>query len=76
MDPDPTPGPTSNFINCKDAKKNFSHFFLITCQQVHHRQSKKFKFLLKFCVEILLCKHYFSQLNTFMRNWKDPETDL
>ncbi len=32
-------------------------------------------FLLKFCVKILFCNHYFSQLNTFMRKGKDPDPD-
>jgi hypothetical protein len=36
----------------------FSNFFLITCQQAHHLQSKKFNFLLKVCVKILFCRHY------------------
>jgi hypothetical protein len=30
-------------------------FFSITCPQAHHLQSKKFKFLLKFCVKIYNC---------------------
>jgi hypothetical protein len=51
----------------------FSYFFLITCPQAHHLQSKKFNFLLKFCVKILFSRHYF---NTFMRKGKDPDPDL
>ena len=41
-DPDPVPDPTSFFIDFKDATKNIfvSYFFLITCQQAHHVQSK------------------------------------
>jgi hypothetical protein len=35
----------------------------------------KFNFLLKFCIKILFCKHYFSLLNTFMRKEKDPDPD-
>ncbi len=74
MDPDqdPTPDPTPFFIEFKDAKKFFFHFlfFLIICPQV-----KKFNFLLKFCVRMLFCRHYFSQLNTFMMKGKDPEPD-
>ncbi len=31
--------------------------------------------MLKFCVKILFCRHYFSPLNTFMRKGKDPEPD-
>jgi hypothetical protein len=50
----------------------FSYFFLKTCPQAHHLQSKKFNFLVKFCVKILFCRHYFSPLNTFMRKGKDP----
>jgi hypothetical protein len=58
-------------------KKNiFSHFFLITCPQVHHLQSKKCNFLLKFCVKMLFCRHYFSPLNIFMRKGTDLEPEL
>ncbi len=32
-------------------------------------------FLLKFCIKILWCRHYFSPLNTFMRKGKDPDPD-
>jgi hypothetical protein len=35
----------------------------------------KFNLLLKFCVKILLCKHYFSLLNTFMRKGKGPDPE-
>ncbi len=74
MDPDqyldPTPDPTSFFIDFKDAK-----FFCKACQQAHHLQSKKFSFLLKFCVKILFCRHYFSPLNESMSQGKDPEPD-
>jgi hypothetical protein len=47
MDPDPTPDPTPFFIDFKDAKKKdiFFIFFLITCPQAHHLQSKKFNVL-------------------------------
>jgi hypothetical protein len=44
-----------------------SHFFLITCLQVHHLQSNKFNFLLKSSSKMLFCRHYFSLPNTFMR---------
>jgi hypothetical protein len=47
----------------------------MTCPQAHHLQSKKSYFLLKFCVKILFCRHYFSLLNTFMRKGKDPVPD-
>ncbi len=61
----------------KDAKKKFfCTFFLITCPQVHHLQSKKCDFLLKVCVKMLFCRHYFSPLNTFMRKEKDPDPHL
>ncbi len=39
----------------------------MTCSKAYHLQSKKFNFLLKVCVKILFCWHYFSPLNTFMR---------
>ncbi len=77
MDPDPTSDPTPFFIDFKDAKKYFfPYFFLfLTCPQAHHLQSKKFNFLLKFCVKILFCRHCFSPLNIFMRKGKDPDPD-
>jgi hypothetical protein len=72
MDPDPTPF----FNDFKNAKNICFHiFFLITCPQAHHLQSKKFNFLLTFFVKILFCRHNFSPLNTFMRKGKDPEPD-
>jgi hypothetical protein len=43
-----------------------------TCKQAHHLQFKKFNFLLKFCVKISFCRHYFSPLNKFMRKGNDP----
>jgi hypothetical protein len=69
--------PTPFFIDVKDAKKIFfSYFFLITCSQAHHLQSEIKKILLKFCVKILFCRHYFSPLKTFMRQGKDPDPYL
>jgi hypothetical protein len=54
-DPDPTPDPAPFFIDFKDAKKKISYFFLITCSQAHHLQSKKFNFLLKIlCLNVIL----------------------
>ncbi len=32
----------------------------------------KILFLLKFCVKLLFCKHYFSPFNSLMRKGKDP----
>jgi hypothetical protein len=80
MDPDPVQDPTSDptpfFIGFKAAKKsNFSNFFLITCPQVHHLQTKKLNILLKFCVKMLFCKHYCSPLNTFMKKGKVSDPD-
>jgi hypothetical protein len=55
--------------------------------QAHHLQYEKLNFLLKFCVKMLLCRHYFSSLNTcirinvrtigktFMRKRKAPDPD-
>ncbi len=56
----------------EDENKIFSSYFFLKS----YLQSKKFNFLLKFCVKILFCKHYFSQLNTFMRKGKDPDPYL
>ncbi len=72
VDPDPAPDPTPTFfIDFKDTKKIFFHiFFIVTCAQ-----TKKFNYLLKFCVKILFCRHYFSPINTFMRKKKDPEPE-
>ena len=64
LDLDSTLDQTSFFSDRKDAK-NISYFFL-----------KKFNFLLKFCVKILFCKHYFSPLSTFMGKGKDPDAYL
>ncbi len=58
-----------------EMQKKFHIFFLITCPQAPHLQSKKCNFLLKFCVKILFCRHYFSPLNTFMRKGKDPDLE-
>ncbi len=69
MDLDPAPG-LSSLIWRMQKKIFFSYFFLITWPQTHHLQSKKFNFLLSFCVKILFCRHYF---NTFMRKGKDPD---
>jgi hypothetical protein len=73
MDPDPN----CFFIDSKDGKKKFSYFFL-ELSHSHHLQSIKYNFLLKFCVKILFCRHYFSPLNTFMRKGKgsDPNPYL
>jgi hypothetical protein len=74
-DPDPTPDPTPFVIDLKDTKILFSYFFFITCPQAHRLQAEKFNFLLEFCVQILFCRHYFSQLNTIMRKVKEPDPD-
>jgi hypothetical protein len=76
QDPDSTPDLTPFFIDFKDAKKIFFlFFFIITCPEAHHLQSKKFNFLLKLFVKILFCRHYFSPLTIFMRKGKDPDPD-
>jgi hypothetical protein len=36
----------------------------------------KINFSLKFCVNNLFCKHYFSLLNTFMRKGKGSESEV
>ncbi len=60
------------FYGCK--KK--SYFFLLTCPQAHHVQSEKLTFFLKFCGKMLFSRHYFSPLNTFMREGRDPDPYL
>jgi hypothetical protein len=49
--------------------------FLITTRR-HIIFSVKNLFLIKCCVKILFCKHYFSSLNTLMRKGKDPDPYL
>jgi hypothetical protein len=58
-DPDPIPDPTPFFNGFMDVKKKIPYFFLLTYQQVHHLQSKKFNFLQKFSVKILFCQAFF-----------------
>ncbi len=72
-DPDPTPDLTPFLIDFKGKHFFFFIFFLIICLKAYYHQSKNFKFLLKFCVKILFCGHYFSPLNKFMIKGKDPE---
>ncbi len=61
MDPDPTLDPTSFFSDFKDANKLmfFSIFFSYNLPAGTLSSVLKFKFLLKFSVKILFCKHYF-----------------
>jgi hypothetical protein len=75
------------FSNFEDAKKIIfffiffsSNFFLIACFSYNLPTGTlssvlKIYFLLKFCVKILFCKHYFGLLNTFLTKRKDPESD-
>jgi hypothetical protein len=72
--PDPTPDPTPFFSDFKDAKK-ISYFFSYNLPVGTHLLSFKFN-LLKFCFQILCCKHYFCSLNTFIRKGKDPDPYL
>jgi hypothetical protein len=75
-DPDPTQDPTPFFTGFKDAKEIiFFVFFLISCPQAYHFQSKNFNFVLKFFVKISFCRHYFRPLNTFMRKRLNPDPD-
>jgi hypothetical protein len=59
--PDPTPDPTPFFIDFKDTKKKifFFIFFLISCWQALHLQSKKFNFLLNFVLKNLILQALF-----------------
>ncbi len=69
-DPAPAPDPTPFLSDFKDAKKNFflHIFFLFSLPARTLSSVLKIKFFAKFCVKILFCKHYYSLLNTFMRN--------
>jgi hypothetical protein len=58
---------SDSFLHCFWMQKKILSYFFITYPQAHHLQSKKFICLLKFCVKILFCRHYFSPLNTFKR---------
>jgi hypothetical protein len=50
-------------------------FFLITGTQAQNLEFKELYFWLKFGVQMLFSRHYFTLLNTFMRKGKDPEPD-
>jgi hypothetical protein len=55
IDPVPTPDTTPFFIDFKDAKQLFFNiFFLITCPQTYHFQSKKFNFCKNFVLYFIL----------------------
>jgi hypothetical protein len=71
---DPVPDPTPFFSNFVDAKKkkNFI-FFSYNLPAGTISSVLNILLLLKFCVQILFCKHYFSPLNTFTRKGKDPD---
>jgi hypothetical protein len=56
--PEPTPDPTPFFSD------HHMHIFF---------SLKHFNFMLKFCVKILFCKHYFSPFNIFKKKGKDPD---
>jgi hypothetical protein len=71
-DPDPILDHTPFFSNFNDANIFFVFF---SYNLPAGALSSVFNFLLKFCVKILFCKHYFSPLNTFMRKGKDPDMD-
>jgi hypothetical protein len=58
--PDPTSDPTPFFIDFKDAKKNFFTFFSHSLPTGTSSSVSKVNFLLKLCVKMLFCRHYFS----------------
>jgi hypothetical protein len=60
-------------VNLRIQKIIFFIFFSYNLPVVKLSSVLKLIFLLKFCVKILFCKHYFSMLNTFMRKGKDPD---
>ncbi len=70
--------PTPFFGDLMDTNVFSSYLLLIKLSAGTLSLALKISFLLKFCVKILFCKHYFSPLNTFMRKGKDPdpESDL
>ncbi len=72
-DPDPTSDPTPFFTALRKQKK--SYFFLINYPQAHYLQFYKFNSLLKLCVKIIFCKHYFILLDIFMCQGKNPDPD-
>jgi hypothetical protein len=74
-DPDPTPYMIPFFRDFRMQKIYFFIFFSHNLPTGTLSSVFKIFFLLKFCVKILFCKHYFSPLNTFMRKGKDPEPD-
>ncbi len=76
MDPDLSPTPFSQWLQGCKTKSFFLKFFSYNLPTGTLSSVLKFFFLLlKFCVKILFCKHYFSPLNTFMRKGKDPDPD-
>jgi hypothetical protein len=78
MDPDldPTPDQTPSFIDFREAKKNiFFIFFLITCPQAHHLQSKKIIFLLKLLCSNVILQALFQFAQHFYEKGKDPDPD-
>ncbi len=75
MDPDPTPDPTPFFIDFRMHIFHISYFFLITCPQAHHLQSRKSNFLLKFCVKIYF-EAIISVRSAHLWEKKDPDPYL
>ncbi len=64
---DPTPDPTPFFSDFKDAKTLFFFFIFFFLPACKLSEVLKLNFVLRFCMKILFCKHYFSSLNTCMR---------
>jgi hypothetical protein len=75
MDPDQTLNPNPSSVSLR-MLKSFYIFFSYNLPQAHYLQSI-LSFWVNFCVTVLCCKHFFSQLNTFMRKGKDlgPDPD-
>jgi hypothetical protein len=69
-DPGPTPDPTPLFSDFEDAN---SRFVSQNLPAGTLSSALKFDFLLKCCVQILFCEHYFNPLNTFVRKGKEPD---
>ncbi len=68
---------SDSFLQWLKMQKKIFHIFFLQLTRRHFIFSlKKFFLLLKFCVQILFCNHYFGPLNTFMWKGKDPDPYL
>jgi hypothetical protein len=73
MDPDPDPTPFFNDFKVAEKIVFFIVFSFNLPSGILSSVLKIKFFAKKFCDTNLFCKHYFSLLDTFMRERKDPE---